>query len=182
MIEKEIWLPVKGYEGLYEVSNFGAIRSLQKIDALGRLKHEKSLKANKRKNGYLKVSLYKNGKANHYLVHRLVCEAFLPNPCGLRLVNHKDENKQNNHVGNLEWCDSKYNNNYGTSNYRQARTKGRKIGQYTTSGLFVSDYFSISEAARRTGFSASAICLGLNQKKPTNGFFWKDVEEVKIYA
>ena len=125
MIE-EIWRPVVGYEGLYEVSNLGRVRSLDMYVKVGygnyRLHKGKVLSPTKNKNGYLKVNLYCNGKQKTIDVHRLVTEAFLPNPDNLPQVNHKDEDKTNNRVENLEWCDHKYNMNYGTRNIRAKET------------------------------------------------------------
>ena len=113
----EIWKAVRYYEGLYEVSNYGRVRSLERIviDKNGKCKtvHGKFLTQHDNGRGYLFVNLYKNDKCKREYVHRLVALAFIENPNKLPQVNHKDEDKQNNYVENLEWCDSKYNNNYG---------------------------------------------------------------------
>lgn len=111
---KEVWKPIKGFEGLYEISNLGRVKSLPKYtDSKGypQLRKEKFLKPGKtgKKRNYLAVVL-NNGKS--YKVHRLVAEAFIPNPNNLPLVNHKDENPANNRVDNLEWCTNKYNSQY----------------------------------------------------------------------
>ena len=124
MIEE--WRPIEGYEGLYEVSNTGQVRSLDRYvktcyEAY-KLHKGKILSPAKDKNGYLKVHLCCNGKHNIIRVHRLVALTFLPNPDNLPEVNHKDEVKTNNNVDNLEWCDRKYNNNYGTKIERQKKT------------------------------------------------------------
>ena len=120
MIEE--WRPVVGYEGLYEVSNTGRVRSLDRYvkTCYGsyRLHKGKVLSPGIRPDGYLVVSL----QYRMFRVHRLVAEAFLPNPDNLPQVNHKDEDKSNNRVDNLEWCDSKYNNNYGTARIRAKET------------------------------------------------------------
>ena len=128
----EEWKAIAGYEGLYEVSNLGRIKSLSRIDSRGYKRNEKILKLNKDSGGYLKVSLYKNGKPKQYNVHRLVAIAFIPNPDNLPEVNHKDENRINNYVDNLEWCNRKYNCNYGARNskiseYQKLRHKMNKI-------------------------------------------------------
>lgn len=112
MVE-EIWVDIKGYEGLYQVSNLGRVKSLERIDSLGHKRKEKIFKPQKNK-GYLRVSLWKDGKGKKYSIHRLVAIAFIPNPDNLPEVNHKDENKFNNNVDNLEWCTVAYNNTYGT--------------------------------------------------------------------
>ena len=122
----EEWRPIEGYEGLYEVSNLGRVRSVDRyVKSKGEsywLRKGKMLSPAKDKNGYLKVNLSCNGKNNIIRVHRLVAEAFIPAIEGLSEVNHKDEDKTNNRVENLEWCDRKYNNNYGTKIERQKNT------------------------------------------------------------
>ena len=139
MIEE--WRPIPGYEGLYEVSNLGRVRSVDRyVKSKGEsywLRKGKMLSPTKDKNGYLKVNLSCNGKHNIIRVHRLVTEAFLPNPDNLPEVNHKDEDKTNNRVENLEWCDHKYNMNYGTRNIR-AKETAIKNGYYT--GLSKEEY------------------------------------------
>jgi hypothetical protein len=106
--EKEIWksLDFMGYPD-YEVSNFGRVKSLPRNTTKGKI-----LKQGKQKNGYLTVMLYKDGKGKTFTVHRLVCLTFLENPLNLPQINHKDENKENNKVENLEWCTCKYNITY----------------------------------------------------------------------
>ncbi len=107
---KEIWKDIEGYEGLYQVSNLGDVRSL-KYAGGNKVKILKQGNVN----GYKRVSLHKNNKQKNYFVHRLVAMTFIPNPNNLPLVNHKDENKTNNSVDNLEWCTQKYNINYGSA-------------------------------------------------------------------
>ena len=120
MIEE--WRPVVGYEGLYEVSNTGRVRSIDRYvkTCYGsyRLHKGKVLSPGIRPDGYLVVSL----QYRMFRVHRIVAEAFLPNPDNLPQVNHKDEDKSNNRVDNLEWCTAKYNNNYGTARIRAKET------------------------------------------------------------
>ena len=119
----EIWKDIEGYEGLYQVSNKGRIKSLN----YRRTGKEGMLKGKPDKDGYLRVSLYKNRKQKPFYIHRLVAKAFIPNSDDLPEVNHKDENKENNTVDNLEWCDRKYNNNYGSRNERASVSmKGKK--------------------------------------------------------
>ena len=104
---------------------------------------EKELKKDKN-SGYLRITLTKNGKHYHKLVHRLVAQAFIPNPNNLSQVNHKDENKLNNCVDNLEWCDRKYNSNYGTRCLRisKNRRNQRKINQYDLKGNLIKTWES----------------------------------------
>lgn len=111
---QEIWKPIKGYEGLYEVSSLGNVKSLRR---------NVFLKPGRKESGYLIVSLYKHNSGKNFYVHRLVAEAFIPNPDNLPIINHKDEVKTNNCVDNLEWCDYKYNNSFGTRIERMIDTK-----------------------------------------------------------
>ena len=118
----EIWRDVPHYDGLYKISNYGRVKSFCKGDEQYKVQHDNG-------RGYMTVQLYKNGKMKNEYVHRLVALAFIPNPNGLPQVNHKDEDKQNNYVDNLEWCDATYNNNYGTHTQRVVETH-RDKGTY----------------------------------------------------
>lgn len=113
MIEK-IWKPIIGYENLYKINNYGEVLSLRS---------NKILKPNNNGIGYFIIQLCKNGKRKNYLIHRLVAEHFLDNPNNLPEVNHKDEDKSNNFVNNLEWCEHKYNMNYKQLQKRQQISK-----------------------------------------------------------
>lgn len=107
----EIWKTISGYEGIYEVSNLGRVRSLNRYDLLGRFRPGVVLKPQfDGKNNYLHVNL--NGKSVN--VHRLVAKTFIDNPHNYKEVNHIDEDKTNNCASNLEWCDHLYNNTYGS--------------------------------------------------------------------
>lgn len=158
----EVWRDIIGYEGLYQVSDCGRVKSFYN----GK---ERLLSAGKDKDGYLQVKLYKDGKMKSCYVHRLVAQAFIPNPNGLSQVNHKDEIKTNNFETNLEWCSCKYNTNYGTRNERMSKA----VYQYTLDGSLVKLYPSVREAERKTGYNRgyiSACCLGkVNQ---AYGFIW----------
>lgn len=134
---EEIWRPVKGYEGLYEVSSYGRVRSLDKYDSMNRFYEGRILKLFADRLGYLSVVLYSNSKRKHYLVHRLVAEAFIPNPDNLPQVNHIDENPSNDNVDNLEWCNAKYNSNYGT---RIDRIRDIRLKNGTYTGLSKEEY------------------------------------------
>lgn len=134
MINDEIWKPVIGYEGLYEVSNLGHVRSLNRIvnssdrffHQLTRIHYGKTLTPSLEQNGYLTVRLCYQQKVKAFSIHKLVAQAFIPNPNNLPQVNHKDEDKTNNCVDNLEWCTAKYNCNYGTRSIRLSnKLKGR---------------------------------------------------------
>ena len=166
-MEEEIWCTIKGYESLYEVSDQGRVRSLK----FGK---ERILKPQRIKTGYLKVCLCKNGEIKQCLVHRLVAQAFIPNPQNLPEVNHKDENKTNNSVQNLEWCDRKYNQNYGNRTQRQADKKSKPVIQYTKSGEFVKEWKSATDVQRNLGYAYQHIshcCTG--KCKSAYNFIWK---------
>ena len=135
---KEEWRDIKGYEGRYQVSSFGRIYSCYSGICL---------KIHTREDGYTRVSLYKNNRYKSFLVHRLVAEAFISNPNNYTQVNHKDENKQNNRVENLEWCTARYNTNYGTHNKRVSDSlKGKSISEETKKKI------SLSVSGSKNGF------------------------------
>ena len=173
----EIWKDYKDYEGLYQASNLGRLRSLDRWvkskSGSVRLCKGKILKLCTDKYGYLKVSLYKNNKVKTYYVHRLVAEAFIPNPENLPEVNHKDENKLNNNAENLEWCDREYNCNFGTRNEKVAKKCSKPVVQYTLDGQFVREWESIRECDRN-GFNHGAVAVCCQGKRKTHkGFIWK---------
>ena len=165
MIEIEEFRDIPGYEGLYEVSNLGRVRSLET---------ERILKPSKNTCGYLFVSLYKNGIKKAVRIHRLVALAFIPNPDNLPCINHKDEDKTNNTVDNLEWCDDKYNANYGTRNERIAEKTRKPVLQYDLLGNFIREWPSITKVEEETGIwqtHISKCCLGL--RHTAGGYLWK---------
>ena len=171
-MEKEIFAPIKGYEGLYQISSYGRVKSKYNRTKSGFIKQQKNHK------GYLVVWLSKNGKDKGYLVHRLVGEAFLPNWFDDTQINHLDENKENNNIDNLEWCSNEYNHNYGTRNERAAKanTNGKcskKVLQFSLSGEFIREWPSASEC-ERNGYSrthVSSCCRG--ERKTHKGFRWE---------
>lgn len=138
----EEWRDIEGYEGLYQVSNLGRVKSLRDKNNKER---ELILKPKIMRNGYLKVDLCKNGKQKTFTVHRLVATVFISNPKNFPVVNHKDENKLNNNVSNLEWCTVLYNNCYGT--------RLKKVKCITTGEIFD----SITEASKKYKCSPSHI-------------------------
>ena len=124
----EEWRDIKGYEGKYMVSNLGRVKSLN----YKRTGKEKIMKGVDDGRGYLILSLYREGKGKTCKIHKLVAQAFLENPMGYNEVNHKNEDKADNRVENLEWCSRLYNINYGTRNKRSAeKLKGRKQSEET---------------------------------------------------
>ena len=184
----EIWKPVVGYEGLYEVSNLGNVKSLN----YKRRNVIRVLKAGTGSGGYKHIELHKNSKPKHFLIHRLVAQAFIPNPNNYPEVNHKDENKQNNCVDNLEWCDAKYNINYGTCiQRRMQKMMGEKhpwFGKFSKEnhsskpiiqsvlGIFVKRWDCVADIVRETGFSQGTISsCALGKRKSAYGFNWNYV-------
>ena len=117
---KEIWKDIQGYEGLYQISNLGRIKSLERMiitsNNITKKISEKILKPCLRKNGYYSIVLQKNNKSKYYTIHRLVAKEFIPNPNNLPQVNHKDGNKLNNNINNLEWCTNSDNTQHGYDN------------------------------------------------------------------
>lgn len=196
---EEIWKDIKGYEQLYQVSNLGRVKSLEKIDKSGKIRKGKLLKPAKSGRGkykVYKVVLY-NGKGEKttYAVHRLVALTFLDNPNNLPCINHKDENPANNQLSNLEWCTVKYNNNYGESIQKKSEAnkqvqknnpkKSKIVLQYDLNGNFIQEWPSSMEIQRQLGYFSTAIrncCLGRivkdskgcnYQHKSAYGYIWK---------
>lgn len=161
----EEWKPIKGYEGLYEISNYGRVKSLERIIPMPQGMKNSQLRKIKSKlrkqcirGMYKCVHLYKDGKCEKYSVHRLVATAFIPNPNNYPCVNHKDENKLNNHVDNLEWCSYGYNNSYGNGYVQRKNTKkGKPIEKLYKPIICV-------ETNRKFN-SIKEACLFLNKKQ-----------------
>lgn len=175
-MENEEWKDIKGFEGLYEVSNFGRVKSKERIDeyvsngeVMHRRRREVILFPKLMNTGYLQVNLYKNGKYVCARVHRLVADAFLPNPDNLPVVNHKDEDKTNNIYSNLEWCTIEYNNNYGTHQKRAKEKRSKPVIGVNDDGEIIKEFPSISEA-RRNG--VSNVSHSLSKHVKTAGLYW----------
>ena len=191
----EIWKDIKGYEGYYQVSNYGRVKSLDRYVEYNTgymyLKKGKILNLCKYSNGYYFVNLSKDNVQKQIMVHRLVAQAFIPNPHNYPCVNHKDENKQNNFVwvnddgtvdlekSNLEWCTAKYNCNYGSRNDKMLDNRSgmfrRKIVlKYDLEGNYIEEYPSLSEASRNTCVCAQSILNVITGKRKTcGGFKWR---------
>lgn len=156
---EEIWKDIAWYEGFYQISSYGRVKSLN-------YKHtgkEKILRPGKSKRGYLFVILYKEGKGKLVLIHRLVAQSFIPNQENLPQINHKDEIKTNNCVENLEWCTCQYNIDY---------SKSKKVLCIETNQV----YKSIHEIERETGICYQNVfkcCIG--KRKTAGGYHWKYV-------
>lgn len=163
----ETWHPIVETKGLYLISNHGRIWSF---------KNNKYIKTPSHKNGYLFVLLCFEGKSLYFSVSRLVAKYFVPNPNGYTEVNHRDENKKNNHADNLEWCTRKYNCNYGNRNANISRP----VLQYDLNGNLIAEYKSACEATRQTGCDQSDItrcCQGI--RKTAKGYLWRYKEQCK---
>lgn len=154
----EIWKKINGYYN-YEVSNYGRIKSKNKI-----------LKPQLKGNGYLQVSLCANGKCKTFILHRLVAKTFIPNPNNYKEVNHKDENKYNNNVSNLEWCTRSYNMKYGN----QINKHCKAIKKYNLKGYYLCTYKSAREASLIEKINYSGISQCCNKKiKTYKGYIWR---------
>ena len=165
---EEIWKPVVGYEGLYEVSNLGRVFGIKRNNYLMYGVNNK---------GYCSVLLSKDNKQQRFRVHRIVAMAFIPNPNNLPYVNHKDEDPLNNCVDNLEWCTPKYNSNYGTGIERCAKQKWIPVKQKTKDGKLIRVWDSIKEAAKALNMKSqaniSSVCKG--NRKYAGGYIWEYV-------
>lgn len=180
-----MWLPVKGYEERYEVSNLGRVRSIDRTQRCsnGNIQSWKGkmikpyIKSEDKR--YLKVTLCKNGKQKNVFVHRLVAEAFIPNPNNLPQVNHKDEDKSNNRVENLEWCTPEYNLTYGTARKRIAKslTNGKcskPILQIDPLTMETVKEWPSAMECERNGYDSKKISSCCHKKQKTHkGFIWK---------
>lgn len=157
---EEEWRPVKGYEGLYEVSNMGRVKSLHRPQSI-------ILKQNTDSGGYMIVNLSKNGTYNTKTVHRLVATAFIRNPNNYGVVNHKDGNKKNNAVDNLEWCTQRYNMKHAYRNglinvdiHKKSIILYKRYGKYD----------SITEAAESLGIERGSLSTAIRTNSPIHGF------------
>ena len=170
MDDKEIWRDIKGFEGLYQISTIGRVRSLDRVDSRGNYRKGKALADVVSGNGYHQVNLWRDGKVEIKLTHRLMAKTFIPNPDNLPQVNHRDEDKGNNRVENLEWCTASYNTNYGTRNERTAKANEQAIYVITDSGHRY--YFDSSrKAAEILGLKACSVSDCLHGRQKTHRSF-----------
>lgn len=186
-LDGEIWKDIKGYEGIYMISTYGRVLS---VPIWRVIKSNKSLKGefisyknphitlgNKERNNYRRMDLCCEGKITRKFVHRLVAEAFIPNPNNYPIINHKDENPSNNCVDNLEWCTQAENNAYGTHRIRQAATQRysapnrKEVVQLSLNGELISRYDSIAFASEATGIPRTTIDNGILHKSIVRGKF-----------
>lgn len=189
-MKKEIWKDIIGYEGLYQVSNLGRVKSLERYSSCGRKLKEKILKQGINNDGYCYVNLYKEGVVKTFKTHRLVCQAFIPNPQNYPCVNHKDENPSNNTIENLEWCSYTYNINYGLRNeraskaiskalkgrvfsqdhkYKLSKVQRKPVAQYNKNGELVGLYTSVKQASELLNIQKDCITRCCNGKHKSAG-------------
>lgn len=180
----EVWKPIKGFEGLYEISNMGRVLSLERIarhkNMSGGTSHipvlRRLLSQNKTKRGYIIILLSKNGKQYYRSLHRLVALHFCEGYKRGLVVNHKDENPSNNRADNLEWCTQHYNQHYGTAIERAAKAQWKGVAQYDSNGNLIATYKSGKEASEKTGFHRACISDWCRKAHPCKaGFVWEFV-------
>ena len=192
----EQWKDVEGYEGLYQISSYGRVRSLPRKGTDGR-----TIRDSLGNSGYLQTHLCKNGKSKTIMVHRLVARHFVENPDNLPEVNHIDEDKTNNHASNLEWCTRIQNVKHGTGvermamahdykrsaiksaanhNYKEvARKEAKPLLQFDKDGNLVKRWESLRAAGRALGVSCGNISAACNGKQETSyGFIWRYEEDL----
>ena len=194
-LKTEIWKPIKGFEGLYKVSNLGNVRSLDRYVMYSNrycFLKGKPKKAYPNSKGYLRVRLHKNKKGKNYFVHRLVAETFIPNPKNLPCIDHIDRNYLNNSADNLRWCTQKENmNNPLTREYANIKSHSKEAKEKMLAtkrkkqciGCEVPVYYideqgkkisfkSMAEAQRQTNVLSSYISLSIKKKRPRLGRQW----------
>lgn len=161
---QEIWKDIVDFEGIYQISNLGNVRNI---------KNNKLLKPFMNTNKYYQIDLWKESKRKHILVHKLVAEAFIPNNNNLPFINHKNENKLDNNASNLEWCNAKYNCNYGTRNLR--------LSSPIICIELNKKYNSIKEASKELNIQQAHIsgcCAGRKHYNTAGGYHWQYIKEV----
>lgn len=185
--QQEEWRDIKGYEGIYQVSNMGRVKSLphrHKNRCSYYMTKERilSMRVCGTQREYLAVMLCVDNIHKQFKIHRLVAEAFIPNPNNYKEINHKDENKANNNVENLEWCTRSYNVNYGRGKEKRVLQLREPVLQYSLDGKLIAEYNSFREAAEAVNGSSCNIshCIR-GDIKTHKGYIWKR-KNAKIYG
>lgn len=185
---EEDWRTIEGTDGNYSVSNLGNVRRnehyTEVTPGIFNYYRERLLKPTTESSGYLIVKLQVGKKAVVKKIHRLVAETFIHNPNNLPCVNHKDENRQNNCVDNLEWCTYKENANYGTRNERLRIASGIRVAQYTLDGKLVKIWDSVSQASQHFGCKSTSsirrVCKKEKGRYSYKGFIWRYVDQKTV--
>lgn len=202
-LKTEIWKPIKGFEGLYEISNKGNVRSLDRYVMNGNrccLLKGKPIKPYLTLKGYLIVDLYKNSQRTHYLIHRLIAEAFIPNPNNLPCIDHINTIRTDNRVENLRWCSCKENmNNPLTREHINIKIRSKEVQEkrlatvrkkqschceipvyYVDEDGSKISFKSMAEAQRQTNVHHACIALSINKKRPISGRQWYKEEITSV--
>ena len=171
---QELFKDIPNYEGLYQVSNLGNVKSLEKTFTFPNggvvVRKEKILKTNNTYNGYLNVRLFKD-KMKGIGVHRLVAQVFVPNPNNLPQVNHIDGNKKNNRADNLEWCDASFNQEHALETRLK---KVHKVKQYDLNGNYIKTWDSIKEVTKHFNISHVSLVTHISRNtKSCVGYKWE---------
>lgn len=164
--EGERCKPCPEFEKKYLISSHGRILGIGTYNTCKKFELIRQYKKQGR-NWYMQVRLHDNGRARTFETHVLVARAFIPNPDNLPMINHKDEDKTNNHVENLEWC---------TNSYNIAYSQGKKVAQYSINGYFIRMFNCIADASRQYNIPVTNICKCCRGKRRSAGnFIWKYV-------
>lgn len=168
----EEWRQIRGFPD-YMISNLGRVKSLSRDYKYG--SHDDMILSPTDRRGYFRVTLFQNGKRHYKAVHRLVAESFISNPNNLPCVNHKDENRINNRVDNLEWCTHKYNSRYGSAREKISKRVSRRVEQYTKDGKLIKTWDSMTLASEVIGVTVSSISHSCRYfpKYSAGGFKWR---------
>lgn len=187
-LPNEIWRDIPGFEGFYQASSTGRIRSIDRTvfverDRTGKTRKQASYSYTVPGkvlvpiitwDGYKTVGISVSGVTKIMKVHRLVAFTFIPNPLNLPEVNHKDENKLNCSISNLEWCTKSYNANFGTRNIRFGKNKSKKIVQLKLDGTLIAEWDSVKSASESLGIERTGISACLKGRyKSSGGYIWK---------
>lgn len=180
---REVWKDIALSGGAYQISNYGRVKSVERVTENGRAVRERILKTRFNKRGYEYVNIQVQKRRKAIKIHREVAKAFLDNPNNYIEVNHKDENKRNNSVENLEWCNRAYNANYGTASKRAAASRLKKhvlqIDQFALDGTFVKRWTtpnSIEVEHKKAMRATNIIACCRGRYKTSYGYVWKYAE------
>lgn len=179
-LEGEIWKDIKGFEGFYMVSNMGRVKSLPRMSNNSRYVSEEKILSPRvcgTQREYLSVALHANGKTKQMKIHRLVAEAFIPNPNDYKEINHKDENKGNNNVENLEWCTRSYNVNYGSRSEKQAIHFRKTVVALSPEGTVLREFESVKAAGEWASVDSSNISRAIRGNRMSKGYIWRYKDE-----